>query len=79
MSIGERKEKDKGNKKDNNKKIKKYNLNYKYKSFLNDYFNTRYWKRKCKKCNIITIIRNIFITIIVLSAIGFYATIFIVG
>ena len=80
-SIDERKEKDKGNKnekKEKNKNIKK-SKKYRNNSFCNECFNKRNWKRRCRKCNIITIIRDIFITIIILSAIAFYATIFIVG
>ena len=69
----------KNEKKEKNKNIKIYKKNYKYNSFWNECFDKRNWKRKCRKCNIITIIRNIFITIIVLSAIAFYTTIFILG
>ena len=33
-------------------------------------------KIKCKKCNFITLLRNIFLTIIILSALGFYILVF---
>jgi len=85
LTINEKKEKDKdkNNKKDNkqiDKKInKKYKRKYRYNSFWSDCFNKRNCKRRCRNCNLITIIRDIFITIIVLSALAFYATIFIIG
>ena len=83
LTINEKEEKDKDNKKDKkqiDKKInKKYKRKYRYNSFWSDCFNKRNCKRRCRNCNIITIIRDIFITIIVLSALAFYATIFIIG
>ena len=60
-----------------NKKIAK-NIN-RYNSFSSDWCDKRKWKRRCRNCSIITIIRDIFITIIVISALAFYGTIFIMG
>jgi len=61
------------------KKPNKITFGYKFKLFWNDFFDERTWRRRCRNCNIVTIIRDIFITIIVVSALTFYATIFIVG
>lgn len=61
------------------KKRNKITFGYKFKLFWNDFFDERTWRRRCRNCNIVTIIRDIFITIIVVSALAFYATIFIVG
>ena len=70
-------------------KMKKFNLimnkynkisyGYKFKLFWNDFFDKRAWRRRCRNCNIVGIIRDIFIAIIIVSAIAFYATIFFVG
>ena len=86
LTINEKEEKDKDKNKDNKKEKKqidkkvnkKYKRKYRYNS-RSDWFNKRNCKRRCRNCNIITIIRDIFITIIVLSALAFYATIFIIG
>ena len=75
------KEKDIKDKKENNKKINKNvkNLNrIKYNSF-NGCCEKKFRRKRRRSCNFITIIRDIFITIIVVSALAFYATIFIVG
>jgi len=61
------------------KKRNKITFGYKFKLFWNDFFDERTWRRRCRNCNIVTIIRDIFITIIIVSALAFYATIFIVG
>lgn len=47
--------------------------------FKYDFCNKRDWKRRCRNFNIIAFIRNIFISIIIISAIAFYAMIFIIG
>ena len=87
MSIDDNKidnkEKDVKDKKDNNKKINKKNNakrvnRIKYNSF-NGCCDKKSWRKKRRNCNCITILRDIFITIIVVSALAFYATIFIVG
>ena len=75
---GENKDKKVGN----FQKINSFKINkkkYKDISFWSDCFDNRKRKRKCRNCNIITIIRDILITIIVVSAIAFYAMIFFVG
>ena len=93
FSKKEKENKDKNDKdkdrsvKDINKEKKVEKLNsvkinkqkYRYNSFWSDCFDNRRRKKKCRKCNIITIIRDILITIIIVSAIAFYATIFFVG
>ena len=88
MSINEDKEKDKEknvkDKKDNNKKPNKNKnvkktIRIKYNTF-NGCCDKKYIrKRRRRNCNFITILRDVFITIIVVSALAFYATIFIVG
>ena len=60
-------------------KKKKISYGYKFKLFWNNLFNERVWRRRCRNCNIVGIIRDIFITIIIVSAIAFYATIFFFG
>lgn len=72
-------EKDEKIEKEKNKKIVKKMNRYRYNSLWSDCFDKRKWKRRCRNCSIITIIRDIFITIIVISALAFYATIFILG
>ena len=86
LAINEDKkiEKDKEikNKKDKNKKINKKN-NIVTKNRNNSIFDyccdKRAWRIRRRNCNFITILRDIFITIIIVSALAFYATIFIVG
>jgi len=68
--------------KNNNIIMKKRNkiiFGYKFKLFWNEFFDERTWRRRCRNFNIVTIIRDIFIIIIIVSALAFYATIFIVG
>ena len=88
MSINEDKEKDKEknvkDKKDNNKKPNKNKnvkktIRIKYNTFNGCYDKKYIRKRRRRNCNFITILRDVFITIIVVSALAFYATIFIVG
>ena len=38
--------------------------------------NKRRWKRRLRNCNLITLARDIFITLVIISALGFYITIF---
>ena len=76
------KEKEMKNKKDKNKKINKKNniiIKNRYNSIFNNCFDKKTWRIRRRSCNFITILRNIFITIIIVSALAFYATIFIVG
>ena len=65
--------------KDNNNIIKKNNKFYNFFKCIS--FNKREWRRRrmCRDFNIITFIRNIFISIIIISAISFYAIIFFMG
>ena len=58
---------------------KKISFGYKFKLFWNDFFDERTWRRRCRNFNIIAVIRDIFITIIIVSALAFYAIIFFVG
>ena len=58
---------------------KKISFGYKFKLFWNDFFDERTWRRRCRNFNIIAVIRDIFITIIIVSSLAFYATIFLVG
>ena len=60
---------------------KKYKISYVYKIklFWNDFCDERTWRRRCRNCNIVTIIRDVFITVIIASALAFYAKIFIIG
>lgn len=60
-------------------KKKKISFGYKFKLFWNDFFNERTWRRRCRNFNIVELIRDIFITIIIVSSLAFYATIFLVG
>ena len=60
-------------------KKKKISFGYKFKLFWNDVFNERTWRRRCRNFNIVELIRDIFITIIIVSSLAFYATIFLVG
>ena len=75
LSVDKKKKKGKGDKNDRNKNIKK-KYNYKYNSFCSYYCDKRRWKRRWRNFSVISAIRNTFITIIVVSAIAFYATIF---
>ena len=75
LSVDKKKKKGKGDKNDRNKHIKK-KYNYKYNSFCSYYCDKRRWKRRWRNFSVISAIRNTFITIIVVSAIAFYATIF---
>ena len=80
LSINEKDEKIKDKKIKKNKNIKKINKNkYRFKLFWCDCCDKTRWRRRRRNCNIITIIRDIFITIIIVSALAFYATIFIMG
>jgi hypothetical protein len=90
MSIDEEKSNDKEknvkNVKDKTEKNKTINKNnnikkkYRIKNnSFNDYFYKKYRRKKWRNCNYITILRNIFITIIIVSSLAFYATIFILG
>ena len=62
--------------KTNNKIIKKNNKFYNF--FKCNTYNKREWRRRrrCRDFNIITCIRNIFISIIIISAVSFYGIIF---
>ena len=60
-------------------KKKKISFGYKFKLFWNDFFDKRAWRRRCRNFNIVELIRDIFITIIIVSSLAFYATIFLVG
>ena len=76
------KDKEMKNKKEKNKKINKTNnikIKNRYNSFFNNCCDKRAWRIRSRNCNFITILRDIFITIIIVSALAFYATIFIVG
>ena len=63
----------------NNRIIKKNNKFYNF--FKCNTYNKREWRRRrrCRDFNIITCIRNIFISIIVISAVLFYGIIFFMG
>ena len=65
--------------KTNNKIIKKNNKFYNF--FKCNSCNRREWRRRrrCRDFNIITCIRNIFISIIIISAVSFYGIIFFMG
>ena len=77
LSINEKHDKIKDKK---NKNIKKINIKkYRFNLFWSECCDETRWRRRCRNCNIITIIRDIFITIIIVSALAFYATIFIMG
>ena len=72
------------NKNDKNKEISSKNKNNsnianKKNNKLSEKFKCNNKRRKIikRKCNFITILRNIFLTIIILSAIGFYVVVFI--
>ena len=60
----------------NNRIIKKNNKFYNF--FKCNTYNKREWRRRrrCRDFNIITCIRNIFISIIIISAVSFYGVIF---
>ena len=76
------KDKEMKNKKEKNKKINKtknIKIKNRYNSFFNNCCDKRAWRIRSRNCNFITILRDIFITIIIVSALAFYATIFIVG
>jgi hypothetical protein len=79
----EGKEKEKGNAKKlpkiNNRIIKKNNKFYNF--FKCNSCHRREWRRRrrCRDFNIITCIRNIFISIIIISAVSFYGIIFFMG
>ena len=62
--------------KTNNRIIKKNNKFYNF--FKCNTYNKREWRRRrrCRDFNIITCIRNIFISIIIISAVSFYGIIF---
>ena len=60
-------------------KKKKISLRYKFKLFWNDFFDERTWRRRCRNFNIVGVIRDIFITIIIVSSLAFYITIFFFG
>ena len=80
LSINEKDAKIKDKKIKRNKNMAKINIKkYKFKLFWIDCCDKTRWRRRCRNCNIITIIRDIFITIIIVSALAFYATIFIIG
>ena len=80
LSINEKMRKLKKKKIKKNKNIKKINLKkYRFKLFWSDCCDKTKCRRRWRNCNIITIIRDIFITIIIVSALAFYATIFIMG
>ena len=75
-------EKDKKMKNKKEKKIIKENnikIKNRYNSIFNNCCDKRSWRIRNRNCNFITILRDIFITIIIVSALAFYATIFIVG
>ena len=63
----------------NNRIIKKQNKFYNF--FKCNSCNKREWRRRrwCRDFNIITCIRNIFISIIIISAVSFYGIIFFMG
>ena len=63
----------------NNRIIKKNNKFYNF--FKCNTYNKREWRRRrrCRDFNIITCIRNIFISIIIISAVSFYGIIFFMG
>ena len=46
-------------------KYNKISYGYKFKLFWNDFFDKRAWRRRCRNCNIVGIIRDIFIAIII--------------
>ena len=78
----EKKEKKRVRIKNNNiimNKKNKISYGYKFKLIWNDFFDERTWRRRCRNCNIVGIMRDIFITIIIISALAFYATIFFFG
>ena len=80
LSINDKDEKIKDKKNKKIKNIKKINIKkYRLKFFWSDCCDKTKWRRRWRNCNIITIIRDIFITIIIVSALAFYATIFIMG
>ena len=80
LSINEKEEKIKDKKIKKNKNTKKINIKkYRFKLFLSDCCDKTRRRRRWRNCNVITIIRDIFITIIIVSALAFYATIFIMG
>ena len=58
---------------------KKISFGYKFKLFCNDFFDERTWRRRCRNFNIVELIRDIFITIIIVSSLALYATIVLVG
>ena len=75
-------EKDKKMKNKKEKKIikeKNIKIKNRYNSIFNNCCDKRSWRIRNRNCNFITILRDIFITIIIVSALAFYATIFIVG
>ena len=79
---GKKKEKKRVRIRNNNvimNKNNKITYGYKFRLFWNDFCDERTWRRRCRNCNIVTIIRDVFITVIIVSALAFYATIFIVG
>ena len=76
LSRDEKEKKIKNKKIDGTKNVKKIKKIHRYNSYWRYCCDKRKWRRRWRNCNIISIIRDIFIAIIIVSAIAFYATIF---